>query len=96
MAKAGSVESLKVRTRRGWVVLASDSAHFYESFLHYRPFIVVHDVEAMLRGYDRLRALASSLDHIIPGHDPEVLRRYPAALPGTASIACRLDTAPRS
>lgn len=76
--------------RHGWVILTSESAHFYESFLSYRPFIVVHDVEAMLRGYDQLRVLASRVDHIIPGHDPAVLQRYPA-VPGMEGIACRLD-----
>jgi glyoxylase-like metal-dependent hydrolase (beta-lactamase superfamily II) len=29
-------------------------------------------------GYDRLKALAASPRHIVPGHDPLVLQRYPA------------------
>jgi hypothetical protein len=37
--------------------------------------------------------LASSHDHIIPGHDPLVLQRYPAALPGVSDIV-RLDADP--
>ncbi len=29
-----------------------------------------------------MKRLADSLGHIVPGHDPEVLKRYPAAAPG--------------
>lgn len=92
---AKGVQAVRVRTARGWVVLASDSAHYYENFLAYRPFIIVHDVEATLRGYDRLRALATSVDHVIPGHDPAVMDRYPAA-EGAPTVACRLDLPPRA
>lgn len=91
---AKGVQAVRVRTARGWVVLASDSAHYYENFREYRPFIIVHDVEATLRGYDRLRELASSLDHVIPGHDPFVMARYPSA-PGGEGVIVRLDQPPR-
>jgi hypothetical protein len=40
-----------------------------------------------------MRKLASSPKHIIPGHDPLVLTRYPAALPGVDDIV-RLDLNP--
>ena len=90
---AKGIQAVRVKTARGWVVLASDSAHYFENIVQYRPFIVVHNVEDMLRGYDRLRSLASSLEHIVPGHDPAVLARYPS-VPGLESIACRLDLAP--
>jgi hypothetical protein len=32
---------------------------------------------------------------VIPGHDPLVLERYPAASPGTAGWAVRVDLPPR-
>jgi len=38
-----------------------------------------------------LRALAQSPEHVIPGHDPEVLRRYPAPAKELAGVAARLD-----
>jgi glyoxylase-like metal-dependent hydrolase (beta-lactamase superfamily II) len=91
---AKGIQAVRVRTARGWVVLASDAAHYYENFEEHRPFIIVHDVEATLRGYDRLKALAGSPAHVIPGHDPRVLERYPA-VPGLDGIAARLDLAPR-
>jgi hypothetical protein len=41
-----------------------------------------------------LQRLASSPRHIIPGHDPLVMARYPAASPGLEGIAVRLDADP--
>jgi hypothetical protein len=38
-----------------------------------------------------LRALADSPAHIIPGHDPLVLARYPAPSPALEGIVARLD-----
>ena len=43
-----------------------------------RPFPIVFDVDAMLAGFDRVRALADGPDMYVPGHDPEVLERLPA------------------
>jgi hypothetical protein len=42
-----------------------------------------------------LQRLASSPDHIIPGHDPLVLKRYPAARPELEGAVLRLDPEPR-
>ena len=39
---------MRVWTRRGWLVLASDASHFYANMEHGRPFPIVHDVAAML------------------------------------------------
>ena len=83
----------RVRTRRGWVVLGSDASHFYANFEEYRPFPVVDDVSDMLAGYDRMRSLATSIEHIIPGHDPLVLSRYPSFRDDLDGIV-RLDAAP--
>ena len=86
----------RVRTRRGWVVLASDASHFYANMEQARPFPIVYNVADMLEGYAKLRALASSPQHIIPGHDPLVLKRYPAAAQGLEGIVARLDVEPRT
>jgi len=84
---------VRVRTRRGWVVVASDASHYCANFEQYRPFPVVYDVGETLEGYDEMRRLASALVHIVPGHDPMVLRRYPAQPGGPADIV-RLDVEP--
>lgn len=92
---AKGIQVVVAKTARGPVVLASDTAHFYENVEQYRPFLIVHDVEATLRGYDRLRQLAGGDGRrIIPGHDPLVMRRYPPPAPGLSGIAVRLDVPP--
>lgn len=92
---AKGMQAVVVKTARGPVVLASDAAHYYENFEEYRPFIIVHDVEATLRGYDRLRQLAGGdLSRIVPGHDPLVTARYPAPEARLSGIAVRLDVPP--
>lgn len=89
------LQVVRVRTARGWVVVASDAAHFYANFRDTRPFPIVLDVGRMVDGYDRLRALADSEDHIVPGHDPLVTARYPAPSAELQGIVVRLDAAPR-
>lgn len=84
------LQVLRVLTRRGWVVLGSDAAHFYANFEQARPFPIVESVTDMLEGYQTMRRLASSAAHIIPGHDPLVLQRYPKAIDGVNDIV-RLD-----
>jgi hypothetical protein len=53
-----------------------------------------HDGPMPLDYYARLVALAQSEAHVIPGHDPLVMARYPAASPELAGIVARLDVAP--
>ena len=42
---------------------------------------VVFNVGDMLEGHKKLQRLADSPNHVVPGHDPLVLKRYPAARP---------------
>jgi glyoxylase-like metal-dependent hydrolase (beta-lactamase superfamily II) len=89
------LQIVRVWTRRGWVVLASDAAHLYANIEETRPFPIVYHVGEMVEGYRRIRALAESPRHIIPGHDPLVLRRYPSPAPALEGIVARLDVEPR-
>ena len=84
------LQVVRVLTGRGWLVLASDATHYYENLETRRPFTIVYDVDTMLAGFDRVRSLADGPDMYVPGHDPEVLKRYPAAGPDLDGIACRL------
>ena len=53
--------------------------HFYEEFELDRPFAVIADLEQMYAAYDLLRELVATPGAVlIPGHDPEVLERFPA------------------
>jgi glyoxylase-like metal-dependent hydrolase (beta-lactamase superfamily II) len=85
------LQVVRVATRRGWVVLASDASHFYANMEQIRPFPIVWSVADMVDGYAKLRSLADSPAHIIPGHDPLVMQRYPAPSKALEGIAVRLD-----
>ena len=85
------LQVVRVATRGGWLVLASDASHFYANMEQVRPFPIVYSVADMVEGYRRLRELAESTAHIIPGHDPEVLVRYPSPSPDLEGIVARLD-----
>ncbi len=87
---AAGLQVVRVPTARGMVVLASDATHFYANIEEDRPFSLVQNVPEMYDAFDTVRALADSPAHIIPGHDPLVMERYPAAGPGLEGIAVRI------
>ncbi len=93
---SAGLQFVKVHTRRGWVVLASDVTHYYEMMETYRPFVTAFHVGGMLEGFDKLRAAAPSPAHIVPGHDPAVMQRYAAPSPELDGIVVRLDVPPRA
>jgi glyoxylase-like metal-dependent hydrolase (beta-lactamase superfamily II) len=70
------LQVVRVHTARGWVVLASDAAHFYRNLTLRNPFPAIVDLMQMLEGYDKITRLADSEHHIVPGHDPLVRQRY--------------------
>ena len=85
------LQVVRVQTRRGAIVLASDASHFYANMEQTRPFPIVWSVAHMVDGYSRLRELAQSAEHVIPGHDPLVMDRYPPPARELQGIAVRLD-----
>ena len=88
------LQIVRVHTQRGWVVLASDAAHFYANWHQRRPFPIVDNVAGYLDAFATVERLATSSQHVIPGHDPLVLQRYPEAHAGAAN-AVRVDLGPR-
>jgi glyoxylase-like metal-dependent hydrolase (beta-lactamase superfamily II) len=88
------LQSVRVWTRLGWIVLASDAAHYYANMDEGRPFPIVVDVARMADGWRKLRALASAPQHVVPGHDPLVMQRYRAPSRELEGIAVRLDDEP--
>ena len=87
------LQVVRVQTARGFVVLASDAAHFYANWEQRRPFPIVENVTAYLEAFRTIESLASSPDHVIPGHDPRVLQRYPRFRPDIPDIV-RVDLDP--
>ncbi|NQW01104.1 MAG: N-acyl homoserine lactonase family protein [Rhodospirillales bacterium] len=88
------LQAVRVHTQRGWVVLASDASHLYANMQRENPYPIIFKVDEMLEGYNKLRELADSEDHIIPGHDPLVMDYYPAPAADVEGIVVRLDVAP--
>lgn len=85
------LQCVRVRSGAGWLVLASDAAHFYENVFSRKPFPIVVDLQDMLDGFTTLERLASSPGLIIPGHDPLVRACFPTTL---ADHIHRLDMGP--
>ena len=88
------LQAVRVHTRRGWVVLASDASHYYEHFERGTCFPTTFHLGEVREGYEKLKRLAASPAHIVPGHDPLVFKRYPAVSRELEGIAVRLDVLP--
>jgi glyoxylase-like metal-dependent hydrolase (beta-lactamase superfamily II) len=89
------LQCIRVKTRRGWVVLAADATHLYSHIEQGRVFPITFHIGEVLDGYETIKKLAASNNHIIPGHDPLVLDRYPAAKAGLEGWVARLDADPK-
>ena len=90
---SGGLQIVRVHTARGWVVLASDATHFWENIRRRQPFPLVVTVHKMAEGWRVCEELADGPDHVIPGHDPLVLTRFPAEAGGIEAV--RLDMPPQ-
>jgi glyoxylase-like metal-dependent hydrolase (beta-lactamase superfamily II) len=86
------LQCVRVRTGAGWMVLASDAAHYYENVFSRKPFPIVVDLQNMLDGFDTLERLASERRLIVPGHDPIVRDLFAQ---GPADHITRLDPGPQ-
>lgn len=89
------LQAVRVRTARGWVVLASDAAHFYKNIFQRKPFAWSVHLDDVFKGYSLLRKLADSDDHIIPGHDPLVMSQYPAPSSELEGVVVQLHVPPK-
>lgn len=89
------LQAVRVKTARGHVVIASDVAHHYAHLRQRRVFPVVDSVADVLEGYAKVERLASSPDHVVPGHDPLVAGLYPQHSSAMGEWIVRLDQAPK-
>ena len=86
------IQSVRINTRNGWLVLASDASHYFWGVKNDKLFSIVYSVADMLAGYDKLKKLAEGrIEMVIPGHDAEVTTRFPASKKGLEGICMRLD-----
>jgi glyoxylase-like metal-dependent hydrolase (beta-lactamase superfamily II) len=80
-----------VATAGGDVVLTSDAVHFYEELEADRPFGVVADLERMYGAYDLVNELGTAPGAVIvPGHDPDVMARFPSLGDQAGGVAVRI------
>lgn len=84
------MQVVRIETGAGVLVLASDATHYYRNIEADRPYSAVDSVSAAHAAFDHLRRLAGPVGHIVPGHDPAVMHRYPPAAPGLDGIAVEL------
>lgn len=84
------MQVVQVDTGSDTFVLASDAAHFYESITRRSPYPVFHEFLATYAAFDAVLALSGDLEHVIPGHDPEVFRRFRSPSDRAAGVAVRV------
>jgi glyoxylase-like metal-dependent hydrolase (beta-lactamase superfamily II) len=88
------LQIVRVWTRRGWLVLASDASHFYANMEQGRSFPIVYHLGEMYEGHRRCYELADRAENVVPGHDPLIMQRYPAPEPALKGSIVRLDADP--
>jgi glyoxylase-like metal-dependent hydrolase (beta-lactamase superfamily II) len=86
------MQVVRVSTARGNVVLASDSVHYYENLVAENPFPVLVSTIDYVGALRTVGRLADGPDHVIPGHDPLVLKRFPTVRPDMdGAVALHLE-----
>lgn len=75
-----------VTTKKGEAVICADAIDRYQQF-ETRVIGAAAELLPALFALDRIKALASSPDLIIPGHEPLVMKRFPNPFEGVAEIA---------
>lgn len=78
---------VSAQTAEGRVVIASDNAYLYENLERRRPIAQTLDSLSNLAAQARMQRLATTPRLVVPGHDPAVFDRLPAA--GIGAVAIR-------
>ena len=82
------LQVVRVWTRRGWMVLASDASHFYANMEEGRAFPIMHSHEDTLEGYETMRRLASAAEQ----HHSRPRSAGAAALSGGRRRNCKASS----
>jgi glyoxylase-like metal-dependent hydrolase (beta-lactamase superfamily II) len=77
-------EVVRVRTRQGWLLLASDALHYKEELTRGVPYALSSSNVEMLQAHHRIRELAGIDERIVAGHDPGIMALY-------APVSAELD-----
>lgn len=74
---SGGLQVVRVETASGPLVLASDSAHFYDTVTADNPFTVIVNLPEMCAAWETIFELGAPPERVVPGHDPLVSTLYP-------------------
>ena len=86
------MQIVRVWTRDGWLVLASDAVHMYANLEKQNPYPAAYNVFDMLEGAKTAVKLANgNAAKVIPGHDPMKRERFSAPTSKLDGIVLRLD-----
>jgi glyoxylase-like metal-dependent hydrolase (beta-lactamase superfamily II) len=77
---------VSVAAKPGTIVLASDNAYLYENLDKHLPIAQTFDAKSNLAAQEHMKQLASNPRLIVPGHDPEVMTRFPKTADGVVKI----------
>lgn len=67
-----------VRSGSDKVIIASDNAWFYYNLTSLLPIPLTHDAKAYSENLKRMKTMVTSVDLVIPGHDPLVFSKFPS------------------
>ena len=72
-----ALQAVAVNTAKGTAILGSDCAHLFRNYREDWPSCLIVDLVGWMKSYEKLRAKASSIDLIFPGHDFLMAENYP-------------------
>jgi glyoxylase-like metal-dependent hydrolase (beta-lactamase superfamily II) len=70
------IQVVRVNTKKGHVVMASDASHLFRNVEENTPASLITNLPEMFSAFDAIRDLSSGPDLWFPGHDPAVLQRF--------------------
>ena len=73
------LQTVAVHTAKGTAIVASDCLHVHRAFRENNTSILITDLIGWIESYDKLRAKATSIDLVFPGHDLSMATDYPKA-----------------
>ena len=77
---------VRVNTAKGHAVIASDASHLFRNVEENTPVRIITHLPEMFSAFDAIRGLASGPNLWFPGHDPQVLQRFPTQAPDIAYL----------
>jgi glyoxylase-like metal-dependent hydrolase (beta-lactamase superfamily II) len=71
------LQTVSVNTAKGTAIVASDCLHAHRAFKEDNTSILITDLIGWIESYDKLKAKATNIDLVFPGHDMALATNYP-------------------